>query len=267
MKCELCDFNNPKGAITAIVIRDQKLLVLRRNEEPHKGQLDLPGGYMNAGENPMVAMKREIKEELGVECSLTFIDTFPGTAEYNRKSFSVSNHVFLAELSGEILLNKKENSAIEWKNLREKFDVAFDSNRDALSFIRKKFMIDLDKLWFLLKQLDSSESPAEINVYKSMLNGYMSKKVVNGVLVGVGWIYPRQTVLRKQAVLEDIVVDIAERGKGYGEEITLDLMRWAKEEGVEVLELTSGSHRVAANKLYQKVGFKLHPTNHYLYKI
>lgn len=267
MECELCGFNNPKGAVSAIIIKDQKLLVLKRNEEPHKGVLDLPGGYMNAGERPEETMRREVKEELGVDSDITFIKNFPGTAEYNGKSFSVLNHVFLVEPIGEIKLNKKENSSMEWKDLRDTFDIAFNSNKDAISFIREKFTIDLEKLWLLLKQLDPSENPVEANIYKSILYGYMSKKIVDGVLVGVGWIYPRHTALRKQAVLEDIVVDNAERGKGYGEDITLDLMRWAKEEGVEVLELTSGSHRIPANELYKKVGFKLHPTNHYLYKI
>ena len=80
----------------------------------------------------------------------------------------------------------------------------------------------------------------------------------------MGWIFPRQTMLRNQAVVEDMIVDESQRGKGLGEKILRNLIDWAKKEGVEVVELTTNPKRVAANSLYQKVGFKLHPTNHYL---
>jgi len=99
------------------------------------------------------------------------------------------------------------------------------------------------------------------------LNGYCSRKYVDGKLVGLGWIYSRQTLLRKQAVIEDMIVDGNQRGKGLGKEIVLDLIRWAEESGVQVIELTSNPKRVAANALYQRVGFQLHPTNHYLYRV
>ncbi len=48
--CELCDFNNPKGAVTCIIIKDGKVLVLKRKENPFKGKFGFPGGYMNVGE-------------------------------------------------------------------------------------------------------------------------------------------------------------------------------------------------------------------------
>ena len=83
----------------------------------------------------------------------------------------------------------------------------------------------------------------------------------------MGWIFPRQTMLRNQAVIEDMIVDDNQRGKGYGKEIVLDLIKWAKNNGVEMIELTSNPKRIAANELYKKVGFNLHPTNHYLMKL
>ena len=80
----------------------------------------------------------------------------------------------------------------------------------------------------------------------------------------MGWIFPRQTMLMCQAVVEDMIVDESQRGKGLGEKILRDLIKWAKRNGVEVIELTTNPKRLAANSLYKKVGFKLHETNHYL---
>ena len=95
----------------------------------------------------------------------------------------------------------------------------------------------------------------------------MSTVEEGGEFIGMGWIFPRQTMLRRQAVIEDMIVDDRYRGKGLGEKILLDLLRWAKSNGVEVVELTTNPKRIAANALYQKVGFKLHETNHYLLKL
>lgn len=263
--CELCGFNNPKGTVTGVIIKNGKVLTLKRKEEPFKGKFDFPGGYMNAGETPENAIKREIREELGVPSKVTFIGWFPGTASWKGQKFSVLNHAFLVEPKKELKLNKKENSSVKFLAISNLKNIAFDSNKDIADFVEKNFSIDYKKLLILVKQLDASAKVNEINFYRAALNGYISTKIVSGKLVGVGWIFPRRTFLRKQAVIEDVVVDIKERGKGYGKDITLDLMRWAKETGVEVIELTSGSHRVPANELYKSVGFKLHPTNHYLY--
>jgi GNAT superfamily N-acetyltransferase len=66
--------------------------------------------------------------------------------------------------------------------------------------------------------------------------------------------------------VEDMIVDDAYRGKGYGQKMLLELISWAKKEGIDTIELTSNPKRIAANELYKKTGFELHPTNHYLYK-
>lgn len=263
--CERCGFNNPKGTVTGIIIKNGKVLVLKRNEEPFKGKYDFPGGYMNAGETPEQAIKREIKEELGVGSEVTFIGWYPGNAFWKDEKFAVLNHAFLVDLSADPVLNKSENSAMKYVAIEKLKDIAFDSNMGIVKFVKNHFSIDYKRLTKLIAQLDSSAKVKEINFYRSILDGYISKKIVDGKLVGVGWIFARRTFLRRQAVIEDVVVDTKERGKGYGKDITLDLMRWAKANGVEVIELTSGSHRVPANELYKKVGFKLHPTNHYLY--
>ena len=80
----------------------------------------------------------------------------------------------------------------------------------------------------------------------------------------MGWYFKRQTALRCQAVIEDMIVDQEYRGRGLGLKVMEKLISKAKSEGIEVLELTTNPKRIAANELYKKVGFNLHPTNHYL---
>lgn len=266
MNCEICQFKNPRGTATAVILKDGKMLFVKRNQEPFKGVWDIPGGYMNEGERPEQTLEREMLEELGSRIKYTKIGDFPGTASYKDYHFPILSHTYLVELLDDIKLDTEENSDFILEDPRTIQYVAFDSNNDIFQFVKKNFLVDFKELNALINQLDSSAVIDEQNFYRSILNGYLSKKYVDGKLVGVGWIFPRQTYLRKQAVIEDVVVDQNYRGKGFGEEITLDLMRWAKENGVDTIELTSGSHRVPANELYKKVGFQLHPTNHYLYK-
>ena len=272
MECEICAFRNPKQTATAICIKDGKLLVVKRNQEPFKGKWDFVGGFLNEGELPLEALRREIKEELNVNVKRAeFLGDFPGTCSYKEHNFPIISSTYIVLIDGDIKLNE-ENSNYDWKNPNE-IDIAFDSNEKILQRM-KEMIVPLDEVEELVRQLDSSATVDEYNFYIAQLsagggsspggNGYISKKYDGEKLIGMGWIFPRQTALRKQAVVEDMIVDEKYRGKGYGKDIVLDLIRWAKENGVEVIELTSNPKRIAANELYKRVGFKLHPTNHYL---
>ncbi|KKR91191.1 MAG: hypothetical protein UU42_C0019G0003 [Candidatus Woesebacteria bacterium GW2011_GWA1_41_13b] len=262
--CDLCKFENPKTSTAAIIINDQKLLVVKRNYEPFKGDWDFLGGFAQEGETPEEAHKREIKEEIGADCKVTLLGAFPGTASYKEYGFPVVGFAYLTEITGKIKLNKKENSKLAWVPISKLKTIAFDSNRKILKFVKEKFTYDLKKVRELVRQLDSTAEVNEQSLYKAILDGYVSKVEEDGKLLGMGWIFPKQTMLRRQAVVEDMIVEQNQRGKGLGEKILKDLIKWAKKEGVEVVELTTNPKRIAANSLYKKVGFKLHETNHYL---
>lgn len=261
--CLLCSFKNPKPSVTAICIRDGKLLVAKRNEEPFRGQWDFIGGYVQKDETLEKALKREMKEELGVDAALTYIGSFPGTASYNNHSFPILNFAYFAEFSEEIVLNE-ENSEIAWVSFADLSTIAFDSNQKILSFVKKNFAFDLSLVRTLAAQLDPSAEVREQSLYTACMNGYINQMYDNGRLVGMGWIFPRQTLLRKQAVIEDMIVDEHYRGRGYGEKILSNLLDWARINHIEVIELTTNPKRLAANGLYKKFGFVLHETNHYL---
>src|SRR3989338_3861139 len=235
--CILCKFNNPKPTATAIIIKDQKILVGKRNlkDEPFYGEWDFFGGYIQEGETAEQTLKREIKEELGVNSNVTFLGSFTGKSSFDEYEFPIITFAYLTEIDGEVKLDKKENSSISLVFLKDLKTIAFDCNQKLLKFVQDKFVYDLRKVKELVTQLDPSATVNEDSLYKAILNGYISKIELDGELAGMGWIFPRQTLLRKQ--------------------------------GVEVIELTTNPKRVAANSLYQKVGFKLHPTNHYLLKL
>ena len=63
--------------------------------------------------------------------------------------------------------------------------------------------------------------------------------------------------------IEDVVVDDACRGCGYGRALVAHAIEEARKAGVAQLMLTSNPLRVAANKLYQQMGFERKETNCY----
>ena len=59
-------------AVKSFIIHNEKLLLLRRNfTNPHKpGGWDIPGGRLDKGENPFDGLRRETKEETGLEITI-----------------------------------------------------------------------------------------------------------------------------------------------------------------------------------------------------
>jgi len=54
------------AAVAAVVLKDRKLLVIRRAHPPGEGLWAIPGGVIEAGERVLDAAKRELAEETGL---------------------------------------------------------------------------------------------------------------------------------------------------------------------------------------------------------
>lgn len=75
--CGHIHYTDPKVAVGVAVFRDDKLLLVRRRMNPGRGRWALPGGYLDAGEDPRVTAAREAKEEAGVDVEVgAVIDVF-----------------------------------------------------------------------------------------------------------------------------------------------------------------------------------------------
>ena len=65
------------------------------------------------------------------------------------------------------------------------------------------------------------------------------------------------------ADIESVVVSSKCRGRGYGKELMTAMVEAAKKMNVHHIQLTSNPARVAANRLYQELGFERYETNCY----
>jgi ADP-ribose pyrophosphatase YjhB (NUDIX family) len=62
---------SPGVGCGAAILRDGRLLLVKRRKAPEAGCWNLPGGKVDFGERVADAVRREIAEELGVEIELT----------------------------------------------------------------------------------------------------------------------------------------------------------------------------------------------------
>ena len=60
----------PQLAVSAVIFRDGKLLLLRRAKSPGHGFWSLPGGRVEFGESLHTALAREVDEEAGLKIEI-----------------------------------------------------------------------------------------------------------------------------------------------------------------------------------------------------
>src|SRR6266571_7329608 len=61
------DRGHPRVAVDGLVVHADKLVTVRRRNDPFRGMLALPGGFVELGERVEDAVVREVREETGLE--------------------------------------------------------------------------------------------------------------------------------------------------------------------------------------------------------
>lgn len=105
-KCSDCGFTyyaNPCSATAAFIVNDrQEMLVVRRAKEPAKGTLDLPGGFVDMGETVEKGMRREIKEETGLDVhDIQYLFSSPNVYVYSGMGIHTLDMDFLVPVHGD----------------------------------------------------------------------------------------------------------------------------------------------------------------------
>ncbi len=69
--------SRPICGVGAVVRRGAQVLLIQRGNPPRRGDLSLPGGAVELGETLREALRREVREECGIEIAVAeLLDTF-----------------------------------------------------------------------------------------------------------------------------------------------------------------------------------------------
>jgi ribosomal protein S18 acetylase RimI-like enzyme len=126
---------------------------------------------------------------------------------------------------------------------------------------------EINHLWTQLSIAPRDIKNPTIAVVSKFSRLLVARHHEDGRIVGMATLCIVSTLHGSIGFVEDVIVEELMRGERIGEGLMIRLIEYARNTAeLDQLVLTSRPERIAANKLYQKLGFKQYeptPTNHY----
>jgi ribosomal protein S18 acetylase RimI-like enzyme len=123
----------------------------------------------------------------------------------------------------------------------------------------------------LVPQLTNNNPPPSLNDLTALVRDPASTLMVArgdaGKIIGALTLTVYRVPTGVRSIIEDVIVDNSARGGGVGEALMKRAVEIARERGASNISLTCNPMREAANKLYQRMGFKKRETNAYQIKL
>jgi len=142
--CGFRYFFNPASAVGTLVSdASGRLLFIRRERDPGKGKLGMPGGFIDAGETGEEAARREAYEEVGLTLGeLTYLTSHSNTYAYGGVVYQVTDFFYTAKVECFEGVESDASEVQDWFIARPEDvrgeDFAFVSNAFAVdTYVRK----------------------------------------------------------------------------------------------------------------------------------
>ncbi|MCK5136133.1 MAG: 8-oxo-dGTP diphosphatase MutT [Bacteroidales bacterium] len=120
----------------AIIIQKERVLVTQRSEQmPHALKWEFPGGKVKKGETPESCIRREIREELGIEIE---VDQLLPSVRHAYDTHSIKLIPFICKkMKGEITLS--EHNSYRWVPIIELEEMDWlDADVEVVNALKSK---------------------------------------------------------------------------------------------------------------------------------
>ncbi len=190
--CVPCDtffYNNPLPVVSTIVVKDRKLLLVKRKYEPQKGEWCLPSGFAETNESVQDAALRELEEETGIKGKI--IDFVCVDSAVNKMYGDLIFVTFESEwIDGELLAgdDAEEVQFYPFENLPP---LAFESNTKAI----RRYVAGKKEFWEIVDSFSLSVSNSGTMMNKG---NYVSDKLItlienNAEIIANRWLQDVRT--------------------------------------------------------------------------
>lgn len=139
--------------VYGLIIKGEKILLIKKVTGPYDGKLDLPGGTMEFGERPIETLKRELLEEVGIEIEkYILLDADSVVVNWNFNDENIKTHHtsiiykvlnYKNDIQKEIKLDSKNDDSLG----ADFYDIS-KLTKDMLSAIT---ILQLEKIGYNLK--------------------------------------------------------------------------------------------------------------------
>ena len=131
------DYKNPKLTADGAVLKQDKILLIKRKNNPYKDKWALPGGYVEYGEIVENAVVREVLEETGLKTAVKEIIGVYSDPKRDPRGHTVTI-VYLLELIKGELKSGDDAADARFFSLDSLPDLAFDHDKIINDVIRRK---------------------------------------------------------------------------------------------------------------------------------
>ena len=142
--CSFCYFFNPTCAAGAYIFDSQgRAIFIERAKEPAKGKFAIPGGFIDIGETAEDALRREVREEVGLEIEeIEFLVTYPNLYHFRDVHYPVCDFIFTAKAVGAELAQALDGVAgFQWRRIDE-----IDPDTLAFPSLRKSWEVLIQRM-------------------------------------------------------------------------------------------------------------------------
>lgn len=137
--CPVCNFSvydNPALGTIVLFEQNKKILLAKRKFNPHAGDWDSIGGFVQSNETAEQAALREVKEEIGVEAKII---KYLGSLTGKYAGIPVLDIVFWAQIKDGQATADDDVAEIKWFNLNNlPKNFAFIRVQTAIQLLKKE---------------------------------------------------------------------------------------------------------------------------------
>ena len=121
------EYKRPRLTVDGAIVKDKKLLLIKRNIDPYKDKWALPGGHVEYGERVEDAVIREVFEETGLKGKIAKIVGVYSDPNRDPRGHTITIVFMLKIISGE-LKSGDDASDAHFFDINDLPDLAFDHN-------------------------------------------------------------------------------------------------------------------------------------------